>query len=123
MNAAELFDRIALTRADGRCECEGACGSSHRFGGHTRCGNVHGRPAIHGADKVVSLTVVPRDGNGWNLADGNLIAFCQTCLKRHRAKAKAAADKAAERAAAEAADGGLFDVPDAPVETGNGITL
>ncbi|WNM75423.1 HNH endonuclease [Mycobacterium Phage TiniBug] len=123
MNGAQLFDRIALTRADGRCECEGACGGSHRFAGHTRCGNVHGRPAVHGADKMVSLTVVPRDGDGRNLADGNLIAFCQACLKRHRAKLKAAADKAAARAAAEAADGGLFDVPDTPVTAGNGVTL
>lgn len=120
MNGAELFDRIALTRADGRCECEGSCGGSHRFAGHTRCGNVHGRPAIHGADKVVSLAVVPRDRNGRNLADGNLIAYCQACLKRHRAKAKAAADKTA---AAEAAVGGLFDIPDSTVATGTGATL
>ncbi|ASR87240.1 hypothetical protein SEA_LASTHOPE_72 [Mycobacterium phage LastHope] len=123
MNSAELFDRIALTRADGRCECEGACGSSHRFGGHTRCGNTHGRPATHGADKMVSLTVTPRDGDPRNLDGRNLIAFCQACLKRHRAKLKAAADKAAARAAADAADGGLFDMPDAPAAAGNGITL
>ncbi|QFG09454.1 HNH endonuclease [Mycobacterium phage Yuna] len=103
---ARLFDRIALSRADGRCECEGVCGRSHRFGLHTRCGNIHGRPALHGADKLVSLTVAPLDGNARNMADGNVITFCQSCAKRHKAKLQAAADKAAERAAAE--DNGLF---------------
>ncbi|APD18230.1 HNH endonuclease [Mycobacterium phage Hammy] len=103
-----LFDRIALTRADGRCECEGDCGRSHRFGAHTRCANSHGRPATHGADKVVSLAVMHVDGNERNRADGNLIALCQTCAKRFRAKLQAAADKAAERAAIEAQHDGLF---------------
>uniref|UniRef100_A0AAU8GRJ2 HNH endonuclease n=1 Tax=Mycobacterium phage Pharb TaxID=3136626 RepID=A0AAU8GRJ2_9VIRU len=105
---AALFDRIALTRADGRCECAGVCGRSHRFGLHDRCGNTHGRPATHGADKVVSLAVVPLDGDTRNMSDGNVIAFCQTCVKRHRMKLAAAAEKAAARAAAEDEHNGLF---------------
>ncbi|WNM69010.1 HNH endonuclease [Mycobacterium Phage TribleTrouble] len=105
---ARLFDRIALSRADGRCECEGQCGRSHRFGIHDRCANMHGRPSLHGADKVVSLAVVPLDGNTRDMSDGNVIAFCQACVKRQRAKLQAAADKAAARAAIEAEHNGLF---------------
>ncbi|QFG11488.1 HNH endonuclease [Mycobacterium phage Ekdilam] len=105
---ARLFDRIALTRADGRCECEGSCGRSHRFGLHTRCANSQGRPSTHGSDKVVSLAVVPINGDNRNLADDNVIAFCQACVKRHRTRLQAAADKAAERAAIEAQHNGLF---------------
>ncbi|QNJ58287.1 HNH endonuclease [Mycobacterium phage Ellie] len=119
---AALFDRIALSRADGRCECEGECGRSHRFGVHYRCANNHGRPAIHGADKVVGLAVVPLDGNERNRADSNLIALCQACLKRHRGKVKAAAEKAAERAAIESAHDGLFDLVDEAPRP-SGLTL
>ncbi|ARQ95509.1 HNH endonuclease [Mycobacterium phage Shandong1] len=120
---AALFDRIALRRADGRCECEGECGRSHRFGIHDRCGNSHGRPAVHGADKVTSLQVVSLDGNDRDLSDRNVIAFCQSCLKRHRAKLKAAAEKAAERAAIEAQHDSLFDLPAPAADVGNGLTL
>ncbi|QIG61582.1 HNH endonuclease [Mycobacterium phage Ximenita] len=120
---AVLFDRIALSRADGRCECEGDCGRSHRFGIHDRCGNIHGRPALHGADKMVSLQVVPLDGDDRNLGDRNMIAFCQSCLKRHRTKLKAAADKRAARLAIEAEHSGLFDMPEPAAATGNGLTL
>ncbi|AKF15247.1 hypothetical protein SEA_SHEDLOCKHOLMES_70 [Mycobacterium phage ShedlockHolmes] len=119
---AALFDRIAMRRADMRCECEGGCGRSHRFGIHYRCGNTHGRPALFDADKVVSLAVVALDGNDRNEADDNVIALCQACVKRYRAKLKAAADKAAARAAIEAQHSGLFDVP-AVAEGGNGLTL
>ncbi|AFN37759.1 HNH endonuclease [Mycobacterium phage MacnCheese] len=105
---ARLFDRIALTRADGRCECGGVCGRSHQFGAITRCANIHGRPSLHGADKVVSLSVLPLDGNARDMSDGNVIAFCQACSKRHRAKLQAAADKAAARAAIEDEHNGLF---------------
>ncbi|ASR85571.1 HNH endonuclease [Mycobacterium phage Krueger] len=120
---ARLFDRIALTRADGRCECEGECGRSHRFGIHDRCGNTHGRTALHGPDKRVSLQVVPLDGDDRNLGDRNVIAFCQSCLKRHRSKLKAAADKRAARLAIEAEHNGLFDMPEPAVGAGNGLTL
>ncbi|QFP94853.1 HNH endonuclease [Mycobacterium phage Marshawn] len=99
-----LDDAIRFDRADGRCECGGQCGRSHVFGMIDRCGNVHGRPAVHGADKVVSLTVRTLDGNDRNRDPRNLLAMCQACVKRHRAKLQAAADKAAERAQA----GGLF---------------
>ncbi|ASR85078.1 HNH endonuclease [Mycobacterium phage PhelpsODU] len=120
---ARLFDRIALSRADGRCECEGDCGRSHRFGIHDRCGNIHGRPALHGADRVVSLQVVPLDGNDRNLADRNVIAFCQACLKRHRAKLKAAAEKRAEREAVEAQHSALFDLTADDAPRPSGLTL
>ncbi|ASR85269.1 HNH endonuclease [Mycobacterium phage SirPhilip] len=105
-----LFDAIKFNRADGRCECVGECGRSHRFGPIDRCGNAHGRPAVHGADKVVSLAVRHLDGDEWNEDDRNLLAMCQTCVKRHRAKLQAAADKAAERAAIEAQHDGLFSL-------------
>ncbi|QJD50472.1 HNH endonuclease [Mycobacterium phage Chris] len=100
-----LFDAIRFNRADGRCECVGQCGRSHVFGMIDRCGNAHGRPATHGADKVVSLAVRHLDGDERNEAHANLIAMCQTCVKRHRARLQAAADKRAER---EATTGGLF---------------
>ncbi|ALF01435.1 HNH endonuclease [Mycobacterium phage LilPharaoh] len=123
MNTTALFDRIALTRADGRCECEGDCGRSHRFGIHYRCANSHGRPAVHGVDKVVQLAVVHLDGDDRNLDERNLLAMCQSCAKRHRATLKAAAEKAAERAAREAEHDGLFDVPELAADTGSRPTL
>ncbi|ASR85953.1 HNH endonuclease [Mycobacterium Phage Niklas] len=118
-----LFDAVKFDRADGRCECEGDCGRSHRFGIHHRCSNTHGRPAVHGADKMVQLAVVHLDGDDRNDDVHNLMAMCQTCVKRHRAKLKAAAEKAAARAAAEAAHDGLFDVPEVAPAAGSGLTL
>ncbi|QFG08916.1 HNH endonuclease [Mycobacterium phage MalagasyRose] len=107
-----LHDAIRFQRADGRCECEGQCGRSHKFGLHTRCGNIHGRPAVHGTDKTVSLAVRYLDGDDRNHAHTNLIALCQTCGKRHHERLQ----KAAERAASDAADdgGSLFDLESAP---------
>ncbi|AJA43744.1 HNH endonuclease [Mycobacterium phage Milly] len=105
-----LHDRIKFDRADGRCECEGDCGRSHRFGFHVRCTNAHGRPAVHGAEKVVTLAVRPLDGDERNTHERNLIAMCQACAKRHRAKCKAAAERDAERRAAEAQHESLFDL-------------
>lgn len=102
-----LHDDIMFRRADGQCECEGQCGTkAHRVGYATRCTNKHGRPATQGTDRSVSLTVKPIDGDERNTAESNLIALCQDCVKRHRAKLKAKADKA--QAAVDA--GGLFDV-------------
>ncbi len=118
-----LFDRIVLQRADGRCECEGECGRSHRFGIHYRCANSHGRPAVHGADRYVSLSVQFLDGDDRHHADGNLIAMCQSCAKRHRVRLKAAAEKQAARAAVESQHDGLFDVPEPAPDVSSGLTL
>ncbi|ASR85758.1 HNH endonuclease [Mycobacterium phage Edugator] len=106
----ELHDSIRFGRADGRCECTGKCGYSHKFGAIKRCTNTHGRPAVHGTDKMVSLTVQPIDGDDRNQSESNLIALCQSCAKRHRARVKAAAERAAEKAAARESAGGLFDL-------------
>ncbi|AIM50399.1 hypothetical protein PBI_OMNICRON_66 [Mycobacterium phage Omnicron] len=106
----ELHDRIRFDRADGRCECTGKCGYSHKFGAIKQCTNTHGRPAVHGTDKMVSLTVQALDGNERNQSEVNLIAMCQACAKRHRARVKAAAERAAEKAAAAVDAGGLFDL-------------
>ncbi|AYN57244.1 HNH endonuclease [Mycobacterium phage BoostSeason] len=106
-----LHDRIKWQRADGRCECQGDCGRSHRFGGvHYRCPNKHGNSAVHGGDKVVTLSVRPLDGDERNLDERNLIAMCQACMKRHRAKCKAEAEREAERRAAEAQHESLFEL-------------
>lgn len=105
-----LHDRIRFDRADGRCECTGQCGTSHKFGAIKQCSNTHGRPAVHGTDKMVPLTVQALDGNDRNHLDANLIAMCQSCAKRLRTKLKAKADRAAEKAAAAADAGGLFDL-------------
>lgn len=122
MSKAALFDSIALDRADGRCECEGDCGRSHKFGVYRRCPNSHGRPAVHGSDKVVALQVRPLDGDARNLQPANLIAMCQTCTRKHREKVKRVAARVALRKAIEAQHEPLFDIePVAPVS--NGLTL
>lgn len=105
-----LHDRIRFDRADGHCECTGQCGTSHKFGAIKQCTNTHGRPAVHGTDKMVSLTVQALDGNTRNHHDDNLIAMCQSCAKRHRTKLKARAERDAEKTAARDAAGGLFDL-------------
>lgn len=105
-----VHDRIRFDRADGRCECTGQCGTSHKFGAIKRCSNTHGRPAVHGTDKMVSLVVQALDGNDRNHTDANLIAMCQACTKRHRNRLKAKAEREAEKTAAREAAGGLFDV-------------
>lgn len=105
-----LHDRIKFDRADGRCECTGQCGTSHKFGAIKQCSNTHGRPAVHGTDKMVSLVVQALDGNDRNHTDANLIAMCQACAKRLRNRLKARAEREAEKTAARESAGGLFDI-------------
>lgn len=113
----ELYDYVKFTRADGRCECEGDCGRSHRFGIHFRCPNAHGRPAVHGKDKMCSLSAVHLDGDKNNTLDTNLMAMCQTCASRYRGKVKMQTKRTAERKAIETQHEPLFDVGELSVAT------
>ncbi|WNM74150.1 HNH endonuclease [Mycobacterium Phage Nergal] len=116
-----LYDRIKFDRADGRCECEGECGRSHRFGIHYRCSNTHGRPAVTGGERMVSLVVRYLDGDTGNAVEHNMMAMCGDCVKRHRSKFKSETKRGAERAAIEAAHEPLFDLGEitpAPVAPG-----
>lgn len=109
-DALALYDRIRFDRADGRCECEGECGKSHQTGIHHRCPNMHGRSAVHGSDKAVSLTVRHLDGDKRDTAEGNLLAMCQTCIGRHRALVRTQSKRRSERESIEAMHEPMFDV-------------
>lgn len=105
-----LYDHIKAERAQSRCECHGECGRSHKFGIHRRCPNQHGRAGVHGTDKLVTLTVRHLNGDPKDFDEANLMAMCQTCVTRHRAKTKAAQAREAERRAIEAQHEPLFDI-------------
>lgn len=106
----ELYDYVKFTRADGRCECEGDCGRSHRFGIHHRCPNAHGRSGVHGGDKVVSLKCVHLDGDKNNTLDTNLMAMCQTCATRRGAQRRDESVRGGKRKRVEAQHDPLFEL-------------
>lgn len=119
-----LYDRIKFDRADGRCECEGDCGRSHKFGIHRRCAHIHGRQEIGTGTKVVSLSVRHLDGDAKNYDDNNLLAMCQGCITRHRNKVKKQATKRAELESVKSMHEPMFDLAEfGELPTGNGLTL
>lgn len=103
-----LYDRMKFDRADGRCECLGECGRSHRFGIHRRCPNAHGRP--DNAGKAVTISVRHMNGDAKDYDEANLLAMCMTCITRHRSKVKRASEQAAILKAIEDQHEPLFDV-------------
>lgn len=116
-----LYDYVKFTRADGRCECEGDCGRSHRFGIHHRCPNAHGRPGVHGADKMISLTCVYLDGDKTNTLDTNLMAMCQTCAKRRGAQRRGDSKRVEQRRRIEAQHDPLFELAPAASDQTAGV--
>lgn len=108
-----LRDHIIIDRADGRCECLGECGRSHKFGVHHRCPHRHGRPTVHGIKTTVMLAVRHLDGDTKNTTNTNLLAMCQACIKRHRRLTTQRAARRAEQAAIDAMHvDALFDLDD-----------
>ena len=74
-NWRQISDRIRFDRAQGRCECEGECGTGHR--GY-RCYAEHGSPhPITGS--IVVLTVAHRNHRPEDCDEQNLFAACQRC--------------------------------------------
>ena len=68
---------IRFTRAQGRCECRGQCGS-RRHPGPDRCGAMHGVQHPVTGSKVV-LTTAHMDHTPENCDRANLLAMCQLC--------------------------------------------
>ncbi len=69
-----ISKRIRNIRAEGRCECEGECGTGHPG----RCTARNGRPNLATGSRVV-LTVAHLDHTPENCDDANLRAMCQRC--------------------------------------------
>lgn len=68
---------IRFDRADGRCECDGRCGSRHHPH-DDRCLAVHGSPHPSTGSMVV-LTVAHLDHTPEHCEPSNLAAMCQAC--------------------------------------------
>ncbi|MEV0527863.1 hypothetical protein AB0I66_31000 [Streptomyces sp. NPDC050439] len=104
--AAALF-RTVMAAAEGRCQCEGACGQPHRKSAG-RCPHEHDHhTSKHG--RLVRLMAAPADPltspvAAASLPAGELRAWCPDC---HTA-ARRLAEK--QRPAAPAGQGGLFDL-------------
>lgn len=105
--------RIRFSRADGRCECRGECGTDHNLENIQlgllpvfRCYAFHGEthPVT---DSVVVLTTAHLNHTPEHCHDSNLRAMCQRCHLRYDADMKAAGRK--ERARHGNAVGDLFD--------------
>lgn len=69
-----ISERIRYSRAHGRCECEGECGTGHE--GRCEARNRQPHPVT---GSIVVLTVAHRDHMPENCDDGNLFAACQRC--------------------------------------------
>lgn len=69
-----ISHRIRFERADGRCECDGRCGTGHMG----RCAARHGQPHPVTGSKVI-LTTAHLDHRPENCDDANLMAACQRC--------------------------------------------
>ncbi len=65
---------IRNSRALGRCECEGECGTGHQGRCEARNGQSH---PVTGSK--VGLTVAHRDHEPENCDEANLFAACQRC--------------------------------------------
>lgn len=80
---------VRFGRAQGRCECTGACGDHHLSG---RCEERHGQPAESFAG-TVWLATAHLDHDPRHNAPSNLAALCQRChirLDRHEQAASRA---------------------------------
>ena len=91
----QISDRIKVTRAGGRCECEGECGRGTHDG---RCPNRHGKPA-YGTGSRVILTTAHLNHTPEDCRDENLKAMCQGCHlhydREHHAQTRAEPNAAA----------------------------
>jgi hypothetical protein len=92
----QISKRIRNDRAEGRCECEGECGTGHR----ARCPARQGQPHPITTARV-QLTVAHLDHQPENCSDENLRAMCQRCHLSYDADHHAAT-RAARRARQEA---------------------
>jgi hypothetical protein len=95
---------VRFSRALGRCECEGECGTGHAG----RCEARHGQPHPVTASKVV-LTVAHRDHQPENCDGANLFAACQRCHLNYDRGHHA---QTAARTRALAAAAGMDPLPD-----------
>jgi hypothetical protein len=99
-----------VTDADRQCQCT-----------HVRC-HVPARDRCKATTSNTRLIVAPTDPQvpeyaGWRLPVRELSAWCPSCLSAARRRGEAAR-VAASRAAGEAAQESLFDVPAVPVTSG-----
>lgn len=97
---------IRYARAQGRCECDGRCGTGH----HTRCTAINHGPHPVTGSRVV-LTVAHLDHNPANCDDSNLMAACQRCHLAYDAPHHAETRARTRRAAAEAAGQLTLETP------------
>jgi hypothetical protein len=115
INWPAISARIRFTRAAGRCECAGECGTGHG----ARCTARHGQPHSVTGSRVV-LTTAHLDHVPEHCDDANLRAMCQRCHLAydagHHAATRAAAAALADRAALVDEDqaAALVDVLTAP---------
>lgn len=94
----EISRRIRFARAQGRCECDGRCGTGH----HVRCTAANLGPHPVTGSRVI-LTVAHLDHDPTNCADSNLMAACQRCHLAYDAEHHRETRAATRRAAVEAA--------------------
>lgn len=72
-----------LTRAGGRCECQGECGLHQPDPWPKRCEERHGEPAKWAKGTIVLTIAHLGDPSPENCADDNLKAMCQRCHLRY----------------------------------------
>lgn len=95
--------RIRTSRAEGRCECMGECGNSHRRdvpGWHSQqCAAENGSRHPVTGSKVV-LTVAHLNHHPADCRDENLVAMCQRCHLTYDSKYRQAVKDTARKWAA-----------------------
>jgi 5-methylcytosine-specific restriction endonuclease McrA len=101
-NWATISDWVRFSRALGRCECEGECGTAHP----ARCEAVNRQRSPYTGSLVV-LTVAHLDHAPENCDRANLKAMCQRCHlaydREHHKQTAAATRKAAIEASGQEA--------------------
>lgn len=90
--------RIRYVRAQGRCECDGRCGTGHQV----RCTAINHGPHPVTGSRVV-LTVAHLDHTPENCDPSNLVAMCQGCHLAYDAEHHAQTRATTRRAAIVAA--------------------
>lgn len=97
-NWPDISRTIRLDRAQGRCECDGRCGTRH----HGRCTAINRESHPVTGSRVI-LTVAHLDHNPANSAPTNLMAACQKCHLAYDAEHHRQTAATTRRAATEAA--------------------
>ena len=103
-----ISERIRLSRAGNRCECDGECGSGHVG----RCIAHQGGINPETNSKVV-LTVAHLDHDPTNCQDSNLKALCQRCHNNYDADHRVSTRARTKAAEAATWMQPLFDDPKA----------